>query len=284
MTKTANTDAKTTAKKTAVKKASTSKATTNKTPAKTEVKKVAKTVKSAPKKAEKKCTCKCSCLVDSINNTCAEGYNLIKLWLDGWKKSFNIKGRSSRYELWTFVLFNSILMLFGQLWCRYHLSSKFVADATAKGMSLEQIDTYVTYANCGLYLFYIIPAIPICTLLIRRMHDLGLHSWNGYLEPLFKAFIASWLLFLLLTELQNTDFVYTAMLAATANIVMFYAIGFYGIKFLITTLFYSGDKADNQYGKAQYNTDEYENKALNFSCLYFLFITTIGLFYLIMFH
>lgn len=291
MSKTLNSDANAKAPKAPAKKAPNTKATATKTTAKTEVKKVAKKTKTTPKKTEKKCTCKycgfvanmLAKLTEGINQTGQASLNSIKLWFDGWKKSFNIKGRTSRYELWTFIFFNSILTLFGQLWCRYHMSSKFVADATQQGLTLEQIDSYVTAANYGLYLFYIIPAIPIISLLIRRMHDLGLHSWNGYLEPMFKAFTASWLLFIILTELNNTDFVYMTLIIAASNVVMLYAIGFYGIKFLITTMFYRGENSTNQYGKAKYNTPEYENKALNLSCLYILFVTTMGVFYLLMY-
>ena len=277
MAKTVNTDAKTTAKRTAAKKASTTKTTTKKAPAKAEAKEVV-AKKTTHKKDEKKCCI--SRVIEELNATGIAALNSIKLWIDGWKKSFNIKGRTSRYELWTFILFNSVLMLFGQLWCRYHLSTKFTIDATANGLTLEQIGTYTSIANICLYLFYIIPAIPICSLLIRRMHDLNKHSWKGHLEPMFTGFITAWLLFLLLTELQNTDYVYTTMIIAACNIVMIYAIGFYGLKFLLTTMFYRGEKEDNKYGKAKYNTEEYENKALNLSCIYFLFIGTVGAFYL----
>ena len=207
---------------------------------------------------------------------------IIKLWLDGWKKTFKLRGRTSRFELWIFILVNSILSIGLQLKCSYVLSSRFLRDAKIKGYSLETIDNYVTFAEIAFYLVLLIPLFPLGSMLIRRMHDIGKLAWKNYLEPAFMGMVVLWALFLGILYINNWEEAYSWVILAmgVCFTTTLYAVGYYILKFLIPTLFYQGDKETNAYGKSQYNTDEHENIALKFSCIYFLFIGTIGLLYL----
>lgn len=205
---------------------------------------------------------------------------LIKTWFDGWKQTFNLKGRSSRFELWAFLLLNSILMVIIQLKCSYTMSERFLRAANQAGYTLTQIENRIIIAETVFYLTLFVPLFPIVALLIRRMHDLGKLAWANYFEPVFMSVVAMSLLFLTLLELQKTDYEYIAMLLSVCFITTFYGAGFYGLKTLITAMFYRGDTAANQFGEARYNDDEHEAHALNLSCLYFLFVMTIGALYL----
>lgn len=207
---------------------------------------------------------------------------IIKLWLEGWKKTFKLRGRTSRFELWIFILVNSILSIGLQLKCSYILSSRFLRDAKIKGYSFETIDNYITFAEIAFYLVLLIPLFPLGSMLIRRMHDIGKLAWKNYLEPAFMGMVVLWALFLGILYINNWQEAYSWVILAmgVCFTTTLYAVGYYILKFLIPTLFYQGDKEANAYGKSQYNTDEYENVALKFSCLYFLFLGTIGLLYL----
>ena len=209
---------------------------------------------------------------------------MLKMWLDGWKKTFVLRGRSSRLELWVFVLINSILSIGLQLKCSYILSSRFLRDAKIRGLSLEMIDKYITFAEIAFYLVILIPLFPTGSMLIRRMHDLGKLAWKNYLEPAFMGMVVLWALFLGILYLENWNEIYSWIVLAmgVCFTTTLYAVGYYLLKFLIPTLFYRGDTNINRYGKPQYNTATHEEIALTFSCLYFLFIGTIGLLYLAM--
>lgn len=201
---------------------------------------------------------------------------LIKIWLDGWKKTFVLKGRSSRFELWVFILLNSIITTIIQMKCLYFLSPQFLRDAAQKTMELSTIDNYIITAEVVLYLSFIISIFPLGSLLIRRMHDIGLLAWKNYLEQTFMSMIMVWLLFIAIDYASSTDYTNTSILLTVFFITFLYALGYYCLKFLIPTLFYKGDEKQNKYGPSHYNTSTYEALALKFSCFYFLFITTLA--------
>lgn len=206
---------------------------------------------------------------------------LIKVWFDGWKKTLHLQGRSSRFELWTFMLLNSLITVVIELKCAYYFSSRFLRSANAAGYSLDKIDQYVTTAETIFYLCIFIPLFPIGSLLVRRMHDLGKLAWQNCLEPIFMGTVVLSMLLLALNELTNTDYAYTALMLSICFVTMLYSVCFYSLKFLIQTMFYRGDDKTNEYGNAHYKTAIDEDRALNLSCFYFLFILTIGILYLV---
>lgn len=205
---------------------------------------------------------------------------LLKTWFDGWRKTLHLKGRSSRFELWAFMLLNSLITVVIELNCAYYFSSRFLRSAAANGYSLDKIDTCITTAETIFYLCIFIPLFPIVSLLVRRMHDLGKLAWQNGLEQIFMGTVVLSMLLLTLNELRDTDYAYTALMLAICFVTILYSIGFYSLKFLIQTMFYKGDEKENQYGPALYKTDSDENNALNLSCFYFLFILTISALYL----
>ena len=206
--------------------------------------------------------------------------NLLRIWLDGWKKTFTLRGRSSRFELWTFLLVNSVLTVIIQLKCSYILSPRFLRAANDMGYSLPKIENYILAAETLFYLVILLPLFPVGSLLIRRMHDLNRLAWRNYLEPVFMGVVVLSMINLTVASLANTDFAYTIMLLSICFVTILYGVGFYGLKFLIMTLFYRGDAEKNNYGPARYNDDEHEERVLNLSCWYFLFMGTVGLLYL----
>ncbi len=208
--------------------------------------------------------------------------NLFKIWFEGWKKTFVLRGRSSRFELWTFMLFNSLLMIAIQLKCSYILSPRFLRNANNMGFTIDKIENYIIVAEILFYIVMIVPLFPLGSMLIRRMHDLNRLAWHNYLEPVFMGVVVLSMINIAISSLANTDLAYIAMFLSICFIVILYGVGFYGLKFLIMTMFYRGDKIKNNYGEPKYTDEEHEEKALNLSCVYFLFIGTIGLLYLVL--
>lgn len=255
---------------------------TSKTPAAKPAKKTAETVgkKTKPRTKTVPSPAPAETKPSPAQTTGLSAVALIKTWFDGWKQTLNLKGRSSRFELWAFMLLNSILMVIIQLKCSYTMSDRFLRSANQAGYTLTQIENRIIIAEIVFYLTIFVPLFPLVSLIIRRMHDLGKLAWANYFEPLFMSVVAMSLLFLTLLELQKTDYEYIALLLSICFITTLYGAGFYGLKTLITAMFYRGDTKANSFGQAHYNDEEHEAHALNLSCLYFLFILTVGALYL----
>ncbi len=205
---------------------------------------------------------------------------LIKVWLDGWKKTFSLQGRSSRFELWTLILLNSILAIIAQLKCSYIMSNRFITDAHAQGYSINQIENSIIIAEIVFTAATLLPLIPTFSMLVRRMHDLGELAWKKYLEPIFMAFATIGVLGYAQLSINDETYAYISMLISVCIITLLYSALFYSTKFLVKTLFYIGDTKKNEYGKAMYKDAIYEEQSLNFICLYTLFALTIFALYL----
>lgn len=207
--------------------------------------------------------------------------NLIKIWFKGWQNSFNLHGRSSRFELWVFMVVNIVLSMIVQLNCSYVLSPNFLRSATTKGYTLEQIDTYITAASIGFWLVILLPFIPFGALIIRRMHDLGRLAWRGYFEPIFMGCVVLVMINLAVETITDSHLAYVIVFLETCFVTILYSIGFYSLKILSLTFFYKGDCEENAFGQPAYKEEIYEDAALNLSCLYFLILLTIGTLYTI---
>lgn len=217
-----------------------------------------------------------------IKKTFCSPDNILYLWLLGWKKTFCYQGRSSRLELWSFLLINAVMVTLIQLKCAYTLSPVFLRRANELNYSLTQIENCIIIAETVFYLTFIIPLFPIGALIIRRMHDLNKLAWQNYLEPVFMGTVVLSMLTIALFELENTDYAYTAMLLSICFIVILYSIGYYGLKVLIMTFFYPGDTAKNDYGLPPLDGKVNEPWALRLSAITILFFLTVTLLYLIL--
>jgi uncharacterized membrane protein YhaH (DUF805 family) len=92
-----------------------------------------------------------------------DNFSLWNGFCNGWKNTFNYKGRARRKEFWGFCLFNSIFS-FGFLFCCI-----IAAIATATGDK----DATVAAIGLGVALMYLIPLLPSISILVRRLHDIN---------------------------------------------------------------------------------------------------------------
>lgn len=205
---------------------------------------------------------------------------LWNFWLDGWKKTFILRGRTSRFELWGWLLPNTVLCVLIQLLCTYILSPHFLRNANQHGFTIKEIEHYIAAAQTIFYFVMVVSLFPLGALLIRRMHDLNRLAWKDYLEPVFMGAVVFSALNFAIALLSNTIYAYTTMLLGICTITIFYGVCYHLLKFLVMTLFYRGNLRHNLYGAPKYKGDEYEEPALNLSCIYFLLIATVGLFWL----
>jgi uncharacterized membrane protein YhaH (DUF805 family) len=93
--------------------------------------------------------------------------------VSAYKKYFSIRGRASRSEYWNFVLFAVLIMVLVTVGITVLAASSVrSADTQAASISLALM------LAVGIYIFAF--AIPLLTLLVRRMHDIGLSGiWVG---------------------------------------------------------------------------------------------------------
>ncbi|ELW1645474.1 DUF805 domain-containing protein [Enterobacter oligotrophicus] len=95
-------------------------------------------------------------------------------YLEGWKKTFIYKGNATRQDFWSFILINIIVVLIIAAGS-YLILVGVIADHTSRG-GMALVWMYFVYLPlCGfvpLILF-----LPILSLGVRRMHDIGKSGW-----------------------------------------------------------------------------------------------------------
>jgi uncharacterized membrane protein YhaH (DUF805 family) len=202
-----------------------------------------------------------------------------KIFFEGWKNIFNLKGRSSKFEVWCFLLVNTVLSVIIQLRALYVMSAEFLMNANMRGLNLEEIESRIAWAEFSFWCSLILPMIPLGAMLVRRMHDLGKLAWQGYLEQVFMGVVVLSMLLVGIDELGGTHLEYIALALSVCFITILYSVFYYGIKFLVVTLFNKGDEGENEYGLPRYEGEMYEELSLKFCVLYVLFIMTIGMLY-----
>lgn len=93
---------------------------------------------------------------------------IIKCYIGGWRNIFNYKGCASRKEFWVFILVN--LMFF-------NLYSTITGMLTLTGSGLVDVLLFLSTVYSLQLLFISILIIPVMSLGVRRMHDIG---WSGW--------------------------------------------------------------------------------------------------------
>ncbi len=204
----------------------------------------------------------------------------LHIFVEGWKKIFCYKGRSSRVELWSFMLVNTVVSVVLQLHLSYTvLSPNYLVLANNAGIGVEEIARNIMFANYAFYLSIILPLFPIIAMLVRRMHDLNRLAWKGYLEQVVMGIIVLSLLIVGIDELAGTKFEYTILAMAVCFVTILYSVLYYGLKFLIVTLFYKGEDKKNEFGEPKFKSEYDDELALKLSVFYVLFVATIGMLY-----
>ena len=95
-------------------------------------------------------------------------------YLEGWKKTFIYKGRTTRRAFWSFILGNMVIIVLIAA-IGYFCLVTLVADRSSRGGMMLVWAWYVILPLQGLA--PVILLLPFISLGIRRMHDAGRSGW-----------------------------------------------------------------------------------------------------------
>lgn len=98
----------------------------------------------------------------------------MECFFDGWKKTFNYKGRTTRREFWLFIITNVVIVLL-VAGISYYGLVYLIADHTSRGGMMMVWAWYIYFPLRALA--PIILLLPVISLGIRRMHDIGRSGW-----------------------------------------------------------------------------------------------------------
>jgi len=209
-------------------------------------------------KTQKKC-CICS--------ACKDG--MIAAWLRAYKNLFNFKGRTSRFEFWSFNLLNFIFA--GAVVC-------------ALLVLIDKLQpTFMYMGAFALLILFILASFFIyLALSVRRLHDTGHAAWKGFFRPTIITFLLTVILSgVALVIIQNGTDILLASATSAAGVglslfvliffVCLFALFYYSTKILLFTGFYEEDE-DNEFGAASYTDKSYKVKAFKYAILYYLLV------------
>lgn len=182
-------------------------------------------------------------------------------WIKAYKNIFNFKGRTSRFEFWSFMLINLfavVLLAFGV------------------GFLSAFLPTVSLVLTVILYVAEILVYLAIIT---RRLHDAGYAAWKGFFRPcLFNwiggmAFmIAAAYLFNEMAESGSGDLTGIKWTGGAA-IALFIAYLYYCIKIFIAAGFFEEENGTNAYGAmSAYCDHAHKQRALRYAAIYLLLV------------
>lgn len=192
------------------------------------------------------------------------------IWWDTIKKTFDYKGRTSRYEYWAFMLINLpmifVLMLL--------VPSLFVALTGSENLGVVLVIT-----------FLVIELLVLSSLCVRRIHDAGYSAWNGY----FRQLIITSLVWVVLLAVLNVMFPFATNMtvlniafgiSALLFFILLFIWIFYFTKIGVVSAYYESEKRDNKYGELAFYEDYYKAKGLKYTVL---FLTICYFFYVLIY-
>ena len=114
-----------------------------------------------------------------------------RAWLNVYKNIFNFRGRTSRYEFWSFQLINSFVMV--AFWIACYIDLAFANSCYHNAVTIESswycpphcFRVMIRYSILANLVFYFITNFSLS---VRRLHDAGIPAWKGYCRPLIYCF------------------------------------------------------------------------------------------------
>ena len=161
--------------------------------------------------------------------------NIVEAFMNAIKKSFTFAGRANRLEFWTYYIAYLLVML-----AISGISAVLAGVAEALGMIMGGIAFIVTIAGI----------IPLISVSVRRLHDLGLSGfWLWYLNPFGLPII--FIVYLL--DLDNASNLFIEKISKVGSpwlgwilTVLFFPMGA-PLSLMLLSL-YKGKREENQFG------------------------------------
>ncbi len=165
-------------------------------------------------------------------------------YFDGLKKYFRLKGRSSRYEYWSFTLVNFCISIF------------FLVIDTLTGINGMLFSL----------LYSLLLIIPTLTLSVRRLHDLNKSGW--YITALIGLNLLSSLLDNLNTETDNEIIWCLHLICLLFTLILFIIVLYWSCQ--------KGNPETNRYGAPLPEESKKEKHVFTISLILFLSIPLLG--------
>jgi len=207
------------------------------------------------------------CETCSLTNN---GCSMLSAWARAYKNIFHYAGRTSRYEYWSFMLLNYILLLLAALSFSAYIYNSLVITGNTISNAILVIGSIIVFIQMLVYL----------ALTVRRLHDTGKPAWKGFFRPLLisaAAFIAVSALVEkyfpaeenLINNITNSDKTKIILLAALYTISgLIY--GYYTLKTWLAAAFFEEDKQTNSFGAPQFDDECHKAKTLRYMVFYLM--------------
>lgn len=189
---------------------------------------------------------------------------MLGAWVKAYRKIFDYKTRSSRYDFWAYALINLIVSLFVTVPYR---------NALFSGDELSVTMQVVYWTLCIIMMF------ASLALVVRRLHDMGKSGWKGFFAPL--TYTALGLVVLtavgnfIIPDDANPEQLETlsASLLGIGVLVLLLVNFYYLCKTFIAASFMEGEPAENAYGLPIFADDCTRAKILRYASLYVVIFT-----------
>lgn len=115
---------------------------------------------------------------------------IFRCYISGWRNTFNYRGYATRKEFWVFILVNLMFLNF---------YSALTGILTLTGSGIVDVLLFLSMGFSLQLLFISILIIPVMSLGVRRMHDIGRSGWwfsslllsNIFIIPAFLGALVS---------------------------------------------------------------------------------------------
>ena len=181
-----------------------------------------------------------------------------RAWFDGYKKIFDYKTRTSRYEFWSFLLPNLILS---------------IALAFALYFASVNNGNFMKEAKICYNMFYAIQIIAALSLSVRRLHDIGVSGWRNFYKPTVYSLLLLITLSFAAKEFTLSDQV--SALLVLIGFLIFGVFGYYALKTSIAVSIFEGENITNKYGEPRFTDKKYSYKTIRYITWHVLILSTL---------
>ena len=188
----------------------------------------------------------------------------ISVWssfINGYKNIFNFKGRSSRYEFWSFMAINFLFCL--------------ILGGSVVGLSslMGELATGIVVILLG-----IVETIVYLSLIVRRIHDTNHSAWKGFFRPAICSIVVYFCALLYLSFVIGDKNIFkldNLLLPTVLSIVALSGIFtymYYALKIFIVAGFIEEDTKENSFGAPKVLSSEQKCKLISVIVSYFMLL------------
>lgn len=189
-------------------------------------------------------------------------------WADAYKSIFNFRGRTSRYEFWSFQLINCFVLI------------AFIVSFAILMAPVINTNYYAVLGGGILLFFYAVQTLVNLSLSVRRLHDTGNTAWKGFYRPLVCAGVSGFILSLISDYYLPDD---NELNALSFVIVLGFLVWlpfslYYIAKMFIAVSFVEEDSNVLLSGEPRYADVEHKKRAMKYAAIYFVIWILLSVF------